>query len=156
WVDTNCDDTWQPGETASDRPDGAWVAGYGVGRPALGINSDDGIDARVLVVRSHGLTVALVALDLVGYFHEQSVKIRALVKEAGDAVDLVLVSATHTHEGPDVIGMYGRNAVTSGVDLPYIDFINRTVADTIHDAVSRLEPATLTVGSTKVEDMGGD
>src|SRR5262245_14205331 len=60
WVDANCNDTWDAGETGSDvRPVGAWMAGYGSGRPALGVHDDDGLDARAIVLRTHGLTIAL-------------------------------------------------------------------------------------------------
>src|SRR5689334_17755279 len=72
WVDTNCNDQWDTGETGNNvTPAGAWMAGYGSGRPALGVHADDGLDARVIVLRTHGLTIALAELDLVGYFYDE-------------------------------------------------------------------------------------
>jgi hypothetical protein len=155
WVDTNCNDQWDPGETGNDTmPAGAWMAGYGSGRPALGVHADDGLDARVIVLRTHGLTIALAELDLVGYFYDEIQKIRDLVKQNGDPVDLVLVGSTHVHEGPDSVGIWGRDDGHSGVDLKYHDFLNHAVAQTIHAALGKLEPAVVTIGSAKTEDAG--
>src|SRR5262245_9549789 len=53
WVDSNCNDQWDVGETGTEQhPAGAWIAGYGSGRPALGVHDDDGLDARVIVLRT--------------------------------------------------------------------------------------------------------
>jgi len=157
WIDSNCNDTWNPGETGDElRPVGAWMAGYGSGRPAVGIHDDDGLDVRAIVIRTHGLTIALAELDLVGYFYDEIQKIRDLVRQSGDRIDLVLVGSTHVHEGPDSVGIWGRDDGHSGIDPKYDDFLNHAVAQTIHDALGRLEPATVTIGSARTEDAGGD
>jgi hypothetical protein len=157
WTDTNCNDQWDNNEIPGElHPAGAWMAGYGSGRPALGIHDDDGLDARVIVLRTHGLTIALAELDLVGYFYDEIQTIRDLVQQSGDKVDLVLVGSTHVHEGPDSIGIWGRDDAHSGVDPKYQDFIDHTVAQAIHAALGKLEPATVTLGSAKTEDAGSD
>src|SRR5262249_13839170 len=94
--------------TPALRPDGPPVrsAGFGQGRDATGVHDD--LTARALVLETGGVTVALVALDLIGFFHDDIVKIREEVgtrhPEIGAAS--ILVASTHTHAGPDVIGLW--------------------------------------------------
>jgi hypothetical protein len=158
WQDLDCNDTWNLGETANPRPNGVWLFGRDSGRPALGVHEadGDGLEARTIVLRSHGITLSVTELDLGGYFHEQIEHIRQLVREAGDHVDLVLVGSTHTHEAPDTVGLWGRDDQHSGVDARWEDFIDHAVAGTIHDALGRLEDATLTIGQARTEDAGSD
>jgi hypothetical protein len=118
--------------------DPIWMAGFGTGRAAQGYH--DRLWARGMVVESEGVRVAIVALDVVGYFVNEIETIRSLV---GPAVDYVLVTSTHQHEGPDTLGLWGPDDTTSGIDYGYLDFVNQTVADCIGDAVASLEPARL-------------
>ncbi|HJZ86628.1 MAG TPA: hypothetical protein VKN99_15730 [Polyangia bacterium] len=161
WHDDNCNDVWNPGETAAGRPNGVWLFGRDSGRPGLGVHDDpdghdDGLEARTIVIKTHGLAIALTQLDLGGYFIDEMDKIRDLVRQAGDRVDLVLVGSTHNHEAPDTVGLWGRDDQHSGIDLKYIDFINHAAAQSIHDALAGLQEATLTIGQARTEDAGGD
>ncbi|MDX1649427.1 MAG: hypothetical protein R3263_06200, partial [Myxococcota bacterium] len=86
------------GEPATvNHTDPVFLAGFGNDRQATGYN--DRLWARGVVVDGRGGRVAIVALDLVGYFKNEIETIRALVPpEAG--VDYVVVHSTHQHEGP--------------------------------------------------------
>jgi hypothetical protein len=37
----------------------------------------------------------------------------------------VLVSSTHNHEGPDTLGLWGPNAVSSGIDPEYLKKVEK-------------------------------
>ena len=150
WHDDNCNDTWQLGETSNVRPNGVFLFGRDSGRPALGIRDD--LQARTIVIKTHGLTVALTELDLGGYFLEQIDDIRAKVAAMGDKVDLILVGSTHNHEAPDTVGLWGRDDQHSGVDTAWEDFIDAQAATTIHQALASLEPAMLTIGQALTQD----
>ena len=54
--------------------DAVWIAGFGTSRPARGIATD--LEARALVLEWKSTTVAVVSLDLVGYFHSDIEKAR--------------------------------------------------------------------------------
>ena len=77
---------------------------------------------------------------LIGYFKNEIDTIRGMVSP-GSQVDFVLVSSTHQHEGPDTMGLWGADELSSGIDFGYLDFVNATVADCIDDAAAHLEPA---------------
>ena len=115
--------------------DPVFMAGFGNGRAATGYH--DRLWARGLVLDNKGKRVAIVAVDLIGYFKNEVDTIRGLVSPSSK-VDFVLVSSTHEHEGPDTLGLWGADELTSGIDYGYLDFVNATVADCIDDAASHL------------------
>ena len=133
------------GTAVVNHTDPVFMAGFGNGRQATGYN--DQLWARGMVIDGSGGRVAIVALDVVGYFNAEIQTIRALVDPAS-AVDYLVVHSTHQHEGPDTIGIWGPNQLVSGVDLAYLDFINQSVADCVDEAVANLAPARLKFATT--------
>jgi hypothetical protein len=112
------------------------MAGFGTNRRANAYN--DQLWARGVVIDRKDDRVAIVSVDLVGYFKNEVDTIRGLISPGSD-VDYVLVSSTHQHEGPDTLGIWGASALTSGIDYGYLDFVNATVADCIDEAAANLE-----------------
>lgn len=122
-----------------------WIAGFGTARPAQGVH--DPLWARAIAVRSGDTTVAIVSLDLVGYFFNEVQTIRGLVADAGIDVDHVVVQSTHVHEGPDTLGQWGERPGKTGIDRDYMDGINVIAAQAVAEAVADLEPVTLYASS---------
>jgi hypothetical protein len=118
--------------------DPVYLAGFGNNRPATGYN--DRLWARGVVLDGKGTRVAIVALDVVGYFKNEIDTARAMVSPASE-VDFVVVSSTHQHEGPDTMGLWGPNDFTTGIDFGYLDFVNASIADCIDEAAANLELA---------------
>lgn len=148
-----------PGWTAADagEADGVfqaiWMAGFGTGRAARGVRPPeigldgvgDGLFARAIVIEQGETTLALVGLDLVGYFRDDVQVVREKLAERGVDVDLVIISSTHTHEGPDTMGAWGRDIVTRGYDAAYKAWLHDTIAGAIADAAADRVPVTMTV-----------
>ena len=76
----------------------AWMAGFGNGRPAAGVRGEDvglpgvgegdGLWARGVVLKKGNTTVAIVALDAVGWFNGDVLAVRQLLVDEGlEAVD---------------------------------------------------------------------
>ena len=122
-----------------------WIAGFGTARPAQGVH--DELWARAIAVRSGDTTVAIVSVDLVGYFFNEVQTIRGLVADAGVDFDQVIVQSTHVHEGPDTLGQWGERPGKTGIDRDYMDGINVTVAEAVAEAVADLQPVSLYLGS---------
>ena len=131
--------------------EGIWMGGFDGDHPLLGKHDD--IWARAVVLRSGDTTVALVSLDLVGFFHNEVVKIRKKVAERAKkhGVDYVLVSSTHAHEGPDTMGQWGPQAnglpLKNGMDLKLRDHILDQASKAVAQAADTLKKATLTAGT---------
>lgn len=139
------------GSTPSvNHSDPIYVAGFGNDRQATGYN--DQLWARGVVLSRKNERVAIVSLDLVGYFKNEIDTIRGLVSpESG--IDYVVVSSTHQHEGPDTLGIWGPDATTSGLDYGYLDFVNAAVADCIDEAAANLEKGRLYYGKGTSEGL---
>ncbi|HVH06935.1 MAG TPA: PEP-CTERM sorting domain-containing protein, partial [Myxococcota bacterium] len=106
----------------------------------------DDLWARGFVVASGETKIAVVTLDVIGYFYNEVQTIRSLIDPAL-GIDKVIVTSTHTHEGPDTMGLWGASEVESGVDLGYLDFVNDQVAACIQEANAALVPAELRLGT---------
>ncbi len=127
--------------------DPIYMAGFGTDRQATDYN--DRLWARGVVIDGRGGRIALVSLDLIGYFNNQVDIIRQMV---GDDIDYLIVHSSHSHEGPDTLGIWGPDALTSGVDPMYLDFVNDSVADCIAEASESMTRAR--VKSSTVETAG--
>jgi hypothetical protein len=97
--------------------DPIFLSGFGNDRQATGYN--DRLWARGVVVNGRGGRVALVALDVVGYFVNEVEIIRGMVAPESQ-IDYLIVHSTHQHQGPDTMGLWGPDETTSGIDFGYL------------------------------------
>jgi hypothetical protein len=111
--------------------DAVWIAGYGNSRPAQGVH--DPIWARAVVIEKGDTTLAWVSLDFVGYFFDEVERLREEIKDVVD-VDLLMVSATHNHEGPDTVGIWGYDEGSTGVDTEYMTWVRQEVIQAVKEA----------------------
>jgi hypothetical protein len=119
---------------ALDRP--VYLAGFGANRRAQTIH--DELYVRALAVQQGSVTLALVALDLIGLFHPD---IHAVIERAALPDVAVLIACTHTHHAPDTMGLWGPDSKTGGVDELYLEEVKTKTASTIRLAVENLQPA---------------
>jgi hypothetical protein len=127
-----------------------YLAGYGMNRKATGVH--DPIMARALVLESGGERIALACVDLVGLQYPQVKEIRARLAE----FRYVMVSSTHNHEGPDVIGIWGRGPFHRGVDDAYLSLVVERVVGAIQEAAGKLTPVTAAFGTAEDESLVND
>ena len=159
YTDENGDGQWQESEPWTDVDgdgifDPVLLAGFDNGRVATGVH--DPLWSRALVIRSRGLTVAIAALDLIGFFYDETLKIRERVAAQRPDIDLVLVMSTHDHQAPDTMGLWGLSQKVTGVYKPYHEQIVERCAASIVAAADQLQPAVATFAGIDVADAGGD
>ncbi len=144
YIDLDGNGRFDDGEPFADRNgngrfDPTWLGGFGLGRAATGVH--DRLWARAVSFRKGDLRVALVAIDLVGLFHDDVLRIRRAAADFD--VDQVIVVATHNHEGPDTIGLWGPNIATTGRDDRYVDRVVTQSVSALEEAVRSELPARL-------------
>jgi hypothetical protein len=127
-----------------------WLAGYGPGRRATGVH--DPLMARCLVLGDGRDKIALVSVDLIGLQYPAVLEIR---KGLGD-FKYVLVSSTHNHEGPDVVGIWGRGFLSRGVDDDYLASVVSKVVELVKKTGENLTLATAAYGTASDETLLGD
>ena len=129
----------------ADRP--VYIAGYGMNRKATGVH--DPLFARTAVLVHGSEKIAIVSVDLVGLQYPTVKAIRS--KLAG--FRYVLVSSTHNHEGPDVIGIWGRGPFFRGVDDDYLARVVDLVASSVQKAAESLTAVTAHYGTAEDESL---
>ncbi|MCP4642803.1 MAG: hypothetical protein GY851_20315 [bacterium] len=99
---------------------------------------------KVLVIEEAGERAAIITSDLIGFDRDtcEAVK-KAVEASAGLPADRVLLSASHTHTGPE-IRLKGHKYVDA-FDEEYARGLVDKIAGTAAHAVSRLEPVTVSL-----------
>lgn len=129
-----------------------WIAGFGAtGRKPQGVH--DRLYARLLVLREGGRTVAVAAFDVLGLYLGDTEDIRALWTR-GDPSKTLFVHATHTHSGPDTLGLWGPFIGVSGLNHAWQSRVDRLVADELARLEASLRPATLSGGAGTLDPRG--
>lgn len=152
-----------------EEPQAVWIAGFSNGRaaqycPEAQIGCDgpeccvskfahDDIEVNLVVFRQDDVTVAFASLDTIGFFHSDIDRIREAVQAEAD-VDLLVMAATHNHEGPDTAGQWGPGTpapTTTGKRPEFVTRIREQTVAGITEAIDALQPAEV---ATTVIDAG--
>lgn len=133
-------------------PLGAFIAGDARDRRFTAVH--DPLRARAVALRGSEETVIVLAIDNIGLTYPDLLRIRAaaaddLAELGFDAGHLVL-SSTHTHSGPDVVGLWGPDETTSGRDPAYMERLVAAAAGAAVDAARAVRPVRLRAASADV------
>ncbi|RZO55094.1 MAG: hypothetical protein EVA89_26590 [Sandaracinaceae bacterium] len=157
-VDTDGDGEFEPGDgdEFADRDgvpgfQGVWIAGFGNARAASGVNDD--VWARAVVMQNADTTIALVSLDVIGWFKPDMDVIREMVADLG--IDHVAISATHTHQNRDTIGIWGIAQDSTGRSDAYNQRVREGAAQAIRDAHETLRPANVQYAAVDLREKPG-
>ncbi len=148
WTDIDSNAQYEPekGDTYIDgnhngKFDAFWLAGYGNKRAANGVHDD--IWARAIVIDDSASVVGLVVLDAIGFFNDDVITVRKIVAERIPEIDHIIVSSTHVHEVPDLMGLWGESEFKSGVNAGYKKLVIQKAADAICAAYQNRKAALL-------------
>lgn len=127
-----------------------FLAGFGQNRRATAVH--DPIMARAVVLADGDQKVALVTVDVVGLFLPAVEAVRAKLP----GFKYVLVSATHNHEGPDTLGLWGATPVQSGIDPDYMKALEAGCVAAVRAADKARRPAAARIGTARDESLVAD
>ena len=132
-------------------PVGAFIAGDRKNRRFTGVHDD--LHAKAVVFDDGAMPVALVVVDCIGLPYPAVQRIRRAAMAKVSAIELpeerIVVVSTHTHGGPDVVGIWGPDDSTSGVDPAYLDRLVDTAAAQVAAAVKARMPASIRFAETE-------
>jgi hypothetical protein len=131
-------------------PVGGYMSGFSLARTSTGVASP--LKVRALVFGLGDRRFAIVGIDNMGLLREDVDWIKSCV--AGFANGDVFVCASHTHAGPDLIGLWGWYLLTSGRDTGYLQSVGAATAAAVAEAWARAEPATLVRGEGRIPARG--
>jgi hypothetical protein len=124
-----------------------FLAGFGHDRKATGVH--DPLVARAVVFAHQKEKIALVSIDLVGFFHANVERVRKQLP----GFSYVLVSSTHNHEGPDTLGLWGASFLQSGIDPAYLAHVEKQIVKAVKDADASRKAVTAHIGSVKAPEL---
>ncbi len=145
YLDYNGNNRWEDDEPFDDKNGNGvfeplWIAND-VRRPALEIHDDLFVNA---VVFEYGdKRIGMFGLDTFGHSFTELERIRNHPDYPGLGLDLLIMGSSHTHEGPDTVGLYGPSPLESGVDEAYMEFVRDQVIQALVNSVASLRPATM-------------
>ncbi|HWI57348.1 MAG TPA: neutral/alkaline non-lysosomal ceramidase N-terminal domain-containing protein, partial [Bacillota bacterium] len=115
-----------------------YLAGFNQNRVATGIHDD--LWAIACVIENADRRLGIMALDAIGFFHEDVVRVRQRLA-AELKLDYVVICSTHNHSTPDLLGLWGPNYLHTGVDNRYREQVRAACVRALSNAVSQLQPA---------------
>jgi len=120
-----------------------YMAGFDNNRVATGVHDD--LYVRCLALAAGSQKLVLCEADVIGLFYDDVLKVREKVKAQAPEVTEVIVAASHDHEGPDAMGLWGPTPFVSGIDEKYMDWLDERIASTALQAVHSLQDARMTL-----------
>jgi hypothetical protein len=90
-----------------------------------------------------------VSVDVVGLFLPSVERVR----EKLTGFKYVLVSATHNHEGPDTLGLWGPTPIQSGVDPEFLKKVEAGCVEVVKTADKDRKSATVKIGTARDADL---
>ena len=120
--------------------------GMGVPKPAREKRGE--LTARALVFKKNETTVAIVALDLLGFPSALGDRVRARVGRI--PARNILIGSSHTHSAPDCYAFPDGKGGHTG-DLKYMDFVCEKAAEAVNEAIDRLQPARIKVATGEAQ-----
>jgi len=125
-------------------PDPLLPVSGGMGRPNPSREKRGEITARAIVFRKGNVSVAVVALDLLGFPSVLGDRVRTKVSRI--PAQNILIGSTHTHSAPDCYAFPDGKGGHTG-DLKYMDFVCGKAAEAVNEAIDRLEPAWIKIAT---------
>ncbi|MBP3956551.1 neutral/alkaline non-lysosomal ceramidase N-terminal domain-containing protein [Gemmata sp. G18] len=124
-----------------------YLAGFGQNRKATKVH--DPITARAVVMGDGDEKIAFVSVDVIGLFLPSVERIREKVT----GFKYILVSATHNHEGPDTLGLWGPTPIQTGIDADYQKKVETGCANAVRAADKARTPATVRIGKASAPEL---
>jgi len=125
-------------------PVGTRLFGYPNNRKAESVHDD--LYANVLAFRQGNISVLLISLDICVLSTEQAKQYRdILAAQTGILADNIIITAIHTHSGPNTKGVYGWGEMD---DAFMGDILLPALQAATQEAVEKLVPARMGIGMT--------
>jgi hypothetical protein len=132
---------------------GTWMAGYMGGKHPTGLHLP--ITGRVLVLDDGKTSLVMINVDFVGLMADRVDQVRREISRVNGRD--VLIASTHTHAGPDTMGMWGPAIMMaiptqSGVNEAYMQRVARDLAKAVFAAARSAEPVKLSAAEISVPE----
>jgi hypothetical protein len=130
---------------------GAFIAGDKNNRRFTAVH--DSLYVKAMVLSDSKNMMAILVYDCIGMLYPTLLEIRKEVSSRIPTSEFdpshIVMASTHTHSGPDVVGIWGPDQMTSGVDSEYMEKIIQKSSDAIEAAWKNRQNATAVYAETQ-------
>ncbi|HEY1556262.1 MAG TPA: hypothetical protein VGF94_15610 [Kofleriaceae bacterium] len=153
YTDENMDRQWQTDEPYTDlngngKFDGVWL--FGGSRAAEAVTTD--VEVRAMAFVEGDMTFVIMYADCIGLLSGDMDNIRNDPRLASLAIDHIIVGATHAHDAPDTVGLWGPSVAVTGREPFVIQALYDAAVGAITDAVTSAQPANMIIAKTQLID----
>jgi hypothetical protein len=133
--------------TINPEKDSLYLAGGKPNRPFIDVH--DNLYVKALVLSNSKNNITLLTFDCIGLLYPQLQEIRARIKFELPLLDPehIVMSSSHTHSGPDVVGIWGKDLAHSGVVDKHMQLIVTRAVEAIKEAYNAKKPVTISYGN---------
>lgn len=130
-------------KTINPDKDSLYIAGGKPNRPFIDVH--DNLYVKAIYVGNKNSHTVLLTFDCIGLMYPALLEIREEVKRTIPAINPsnIVMSSTHTHAGPDVVGIWGKNYSSSGVNEVHMKKIVKMATVAIKEAYEKRKYATM-------------
>ena len=133
--------------TINPEKDSLYLAGGKANRPFIDVH--DNLYVKAMVVSNRNNNITMLTFDCIGLLYPQLQAIRSRIKVELPLIDPehIVMSSTHTHSGPDVVGIWGKDLAHSGVNDKHMQLIVDRAVEAIKEATQARKPVSISFGS---------
>jgi len=133
--------------TINPEKDSLFIAGGKANRPFIDVH--DNLYVKALVLSNNKNNITLLTFDCIGLLYPQLEAIRARIKIELPSInpEHIVMSSTHTHSGPDVVGIWGKDLANSGVNNKHMQLIVDRAVAAIKEATEAKKPVSISYGT---------
>jgi hypothetical protein len=133
--------------TINPEKDSLYLAGGKANRPFIDVH--DNLYVKAMVVSNRNNNITMLTFDCIGLLYPQLQAIRSRIKTELSFInpEHIVMSSTHTHSGPDVVGIWGKDLAHSGVNDKHMQLIVDRAVEAIKEATQARKPVNISFGS---------
>lgn len=94
-----------------------------------------------MVLDGGDVKIAICVIDMIGFGNDEVIATGKLIQESIPWLDYIVVSSTHTHASPDLMGLWGPKQLKSGVNPDYLNQVMMGIKEAVVKASEKLRPA---------------
>lgn len=133
--------------TINPEKDSLYLAGGKANR--LFIDVHDNLYVKAVVLSNSNNNLTILTFDCIGLLYPQLQAIRSRIKAELPSIDPehIVMSSTHTHSGPDVVGIWGKDLAHSGVNDKHMQLIVDRAVEAIKESTEVRKPVSISYGT---------
>ncbi|MBN2155654.1 MAG: PIG-L family deacetylase [Candidatus Lokiarchaeota archaeon] len=130
-----------------------YIAGYATMEAPLVEGLHDPIYVRSLVLDDDKERIVLISVECVGLLQDFISLVKADLVGLGLKKSRIFVFSTHTHAGPDTMGLWGPLIGKSGINSRYMLFLRHQIIQSVEQTLQSLRSVDIYFGSKSIKEL---